>query len=278
MVNFQSRFIQIFLIFGFLAGAARPAHALDLFFDQRSLPAEIQSLEPASQYAYSFVLHHCADWSMAFSELTRNGIATSYSTLAEASSSELKRRWQSGGRGLQLEILLDSLGYYRGLDACFGQVRWKRDLFTVSLIMGDLLGLSTVAALGYVMLAGPGRVIKYLEGKGAFKSIGPEWRKRIKVGFWASAFSVPAGLVLLQYREKIENRRKLVQAEKMKLESLEKELQEIQTDLKALTEFAASPERTEREKKQAAQLIAELVELEKAASVQISRRRDRISQ
>jgi hypothetical protein len=261
----------IFLGLIFILSLSQQAGAVDFSYSSSELPKEIAQLDVPSQYAYSFVVGHCEDWSMAFSELTRNGLSTSLQTLQSTANEEIKNRLARGGKGLQLEVLLDSLGYYQGLNTCFGQDQSRKDLFTISLIAGDLLGTSSAGALMVLSVAGPGKLLKTLQKIGVFPKLSLKTAKYLSIGFWTATIGTSGGLILMQIDEARKKNQEFLKQKQIDIEKARERLNETRTYLMQVKAMAAGDDLSPSEIERARVLIKKLTDLEQEYQSRIDR-------
>lgn len=296
-------FKKIMILFLCMFMILDQAKALDLYIPETStLPIEIQKLDLASQYSFSFVKEHCQEWGLAFSELTRNGIVTNYELIYNPSERHIKKAWQRGGIGLQLDTILNSQGYYLGLNACFKNNQDKKNLFTMTLIAGDILGIATVVPLSAVLLVwsvlsfvapslGVSTMFAFLGKYSWLKKLSSTVVSRLpqtyvtKVSlFFISKYSkylsymatlslvaVPVGLELAQKAEEAKEHQKALDQENHNLQEAKAQYTEIVNDISKLNQIINDSKTDQAKKEKAKEILKTYLDLKVQAHARIQK-------
>lgn len=221
------------------------AMALDLFYNNDLIPEKYQLLNAPDKYAYSFVMKHCNNWSLAFSEITKSGLSELASIVGGVEVEGLEVRKMNGGRGLHLETIITAQGYLYGLNDCFKDDKDAKDYFTMNLLAADTLGTASGASIGALTWIGGSRAVTWFVRK---LRIPPTTLRKIKKGFYIAVGVSAGGYVIVNVFNRINAKMKYIEKLNDSNKEKEKLLIKVRSDLDELDVFARDPEITDNDR------------------------------
>lgn len=234
-----------FLICILLLIASASTLALDLYYDETVIPKQYEYLDAPSKYSYYFVSKYCKNWSLAFSEITRSGMKDLTSAIGMGELKRLKLRADRKGIGQHLDILLNSHGYYFGLNACFGDNTTRKNAFTANLIAADSLGTLSGTSMGVLTWIGG---VKLIQAGAKYIKIPARWLKRAKVAVYASIGIGTGAYITTNIIRDIQEKLEII--EQLENDSFQKEVEinELEQDLLEVEAMLDDPDLTQEQR------------------------------
>ena len=214
----------------------------------------LTQMEDQSKYAYSFVMKYCHNWDLAFSQMNKGSLYEIGNMIFNLNTLTASTRIRNNGKSIQLTHLLESSGYYLGLNHCFGNNQSAKDLFSINLIAGDLLGTTSGAAVGTLSWIGGSKMMKWLGTKVLPKT----WIPKIKKGFYIILGTSAGGYIVMNLFQRINYHLEALEEKKLDAQEKRTMLTLVTSDISELQLMIDNNELSEKELDKVKDLILKL--------------------